>query len=1188
MATAYTSLLGLALPVTGELSGTWGDTVNTAITGLLDTAVAGTTSITVDADTTLTTTTGAANTSRQAIILWNPAAGTTTRNITAPAQSKMYTVINASGGTQSIVLRGAGPTTGVTILKGESAIVAWNGSDFVKVSTVGGAGTFTNLTVTGNTILGDAIGDTLTVNATTSFTAPVNLPSTGRSAAAALTPTNPAFLYGVASTYTDTTSSGTLAPVASFYGLAQPTLSTSNVTTYTTAATLYIANAPTTGGSATITNPYSLYVAAGAVNLGGNTAVTGTLSATGNATLASGTATTSGATIGSPSQAIDGGSYLRLQNSNSTTNWQISANLIGGGVLDFTPSTTGGGTTFTTPRMALSSTGLAVTGALSATTNITLGTDTSYNLNIKSAATAATNAIANIIAGNAGLSALFLSDTDLNAVGRFQYQHSDNTLHVFVNSLDRFIFADTGLAVTGTLSATGTTSIGSGTALGTVPLDVHTLTGACEVGIYANSNASATAHAQLRLYSGGTSGGDPIVNWEVTGGSRYYMGIDNSNSDKLVIGSGYNPGASDYLTIDATGLAVTGALSATGIISSPSSIRVVPTTGTNSALFYSTNTGGTSFFGMDNSAGGGWSAGAYALGVWQGGAYPIAFGTNGTLRMTLDSSGNLGIGTSSPGSRVDARLAASGSGAVVTVGNVNNGPFGGFGITDGAPYPLEVWGNVIVFKTNGASYASTTEKMRLDTSGYLGIGETVPVSRIHVSGTGFGATTTIRIDSTSTSNSAPPSLILTRSSSAVMSAQGIGNIYFTRLLTDASSNTAASIVATGNNSSSAPTCTLNYDALTTQVWKINGTQAASITSTGLAVTGTIQPTTDLVLSTGQLTSNSGSNPLLFGINNVEKMRLGTTGTLTLAKSQGVIQSGADGYLALSGGSSVALGAAIIAFGESHATAPNEMHFRNSGNTTRMTLDASGNLLVGKTASALATAGVELQGVGFLSVTRAERPFVLNRLTTDGDLIELYRDSVSKATIGITTNNLTFGVGGAEKMRLTSVGDLLVGTTSAGLSGVTIYNAAANSNVGRVDIAKSASGAATAMTFRYVATAVGSISYTDVATSFNTSSDYRLKDNIAPMAGALAKVAALKPVTYQWKLDGSAGEGFIAHELAEVCPDAVTGEKDAVDADGTPQYQGIDTSFLVATLTAAIQEQQALIASLTARLDAANL
>jgi hypothetical protein len=187
----------------------------------------------------------------------------------------MYTVINASGGTQSIVIRGVGPTTGVTVLKGESALVAWNGSDFVKVSSIGGSLTLLDLTVTGNTILGDAAADTLTVNATTTHTAPtsfsgqVKLPSTGRSAAAALTPTNPAFLYGVASTYTDTTSSGTLAPVASFYGLAQPTLSTSNVTTYTSAATLYIANAPTTGGSATITNPYSLYVAAGAAYFGG-------------------------------------------------------------------------------------------------------------------------------------------------------------------------------------------------------------------------------------------------------------------------------------------------------------------------------------------------------------------------------------------------------------------------------------------------------------------------------------------------------------------------------------------------------------------------------------------------------------------------------------------------------------------------------------------------------------------------------------------------------------------------------------------------------------------------------------------------------------------------------------------------------------------------------------------------------
>ena len=75
MTTAYTSLLGLALPVTGELSGTWGDVVNNSITSLVDTAVAGTTTISTDADVTLTTTTGASNQARQQIILWTAEIG---------------------------------------------------------------------------------------------------------------------------------------------------------------------------------------------------------------------------------------------------------------------------------------------------------------------------------------------------------------------------------------------------------------------------------------------------------------------------------------------------------------------------------------------------------------------------------------------------------------------------------------------------------------------------------------------------------------------------------------------------------------------------------------------------------------------------------------------------------------------------------------------------------------------------------------------------------------------------------------------------------------------------------------------------------------------------------------------------------------------------------------------------------
>jgi hypothetical protein len=96
-----------------------------------------------------------------------------------------------------------------------------------------------------------------------------------------------------------------------------------------------------------------------------------------------------------------------------------------------------------------------------------------------------------------------------------------------------------------------------------------------------------------------------------------------------------------------------------------------------------------------------------------------------------------------------------------------------------------------------------------------------------------------------------------------------------------------------------------------------------------------------------------------------------------------------------------------------------------------------------------------------------------------------------------------------------------------------------------------------------------------------------------MVGALNLIQQLKPCTYNWKTDGADGQGFIAHELQEVVPDCVTGDKDAVetyiDEEGNeqtrPVYQGIDTSFLVATLTAAIQEQQTIIQTLTSRIEA---
>lgn len=183
----------------------------------------------------------------------------------------------------------------------------------------------------------------------------------------------------------------------------------------------------------------------------------------------------------------------------------------------------------------------------------------------------------------------------------------------------------------------------------------------------------------------------------------------------------------------------------------------------------------------------------------------------------------------------------------------------------------------------------------------------------------------------------------------------------------------------------------------------------------------------------------------------------------------------------------------------------------------------------------------------------------------------------------------------------SGGNLLVATTSdlGGLGGkVQIASGASRG------IVQSINANTRLQEYLVSGSTVGFISTDGTNTTYSTSSDYRLKNTIAPMTGALAKVAQLKPVTYKWNADGSNGQGFIAHELAEVCPQAVTGEKDGTrieqyeispavaatyDEDGNeltsaieavmgerevPQYQGIDVSFLVATLTAAIQELKA--------------
>jgi hypothetical protein len=196
---AKTSLIGLTLPATGTLSGQWGDTINNAISQIIDVAVAGTQTISADADISLTVTEGTyastgltGNSAQYAVILWT-AGGTATRTITVPAQSKTYVVINNTTSTQSILVKGT-TGTGVTVVAGTRAIVAWDGTNFVNVGGGSAAGSTTqvqfnssgafgasaNLTFDGTTLTAnDFIDSSLTASKPVFTNGSKNLVSTG-------------------------------------------------------------------------------------------------------------------------------------------------------------------------------------------------------------------------------------------------------------------------------------------------------------------------------------------------------------------------------------------------------------------------------------------------------------------------------------------------------------------------------------------------------------------------------------------------------------------------------------------------------------------------------------------------------------------------------------------------------------------------------------------------------------------------------------------------------------------------------------------------------------------------------------------------------------------------------------------------------------------------------------------------
>jgi len=365
----------------------------------------------------------------------------------------------------------------------------------------------------------------------------------------------------------------------------------------------------------------------------------------------------------------------------------------------------------------------------------------------------------------------------------------------------------------------------------------------------------------------------------------------------------------------------------------------------------------------------------------------------------------------------------------------------------------------------------------------------------------------------------------------------------------------------------------------------NGTVGATTASTGAFTTLTSNGATTFTAGTASTSTTTGTTVITGG--------LGVSGRVNAANFDGIVganTAAAGNFTTLGATGNTSLDGGTFVFNDSGA----DKDFRIEGDTdanlffTDASADRIGigtsspsallsvststmtsQILIGQNASASTYGAISFNGVN----TDAGR----SGFTGGGGDTALYYD--------VPAGIHTFRITGSTKMILDASGNLFVNCTttpSASVGGVQMCNPAGTA-------CKMSAGATTSfVSYLEIINGngvIGSITGTSSTTTYSTSSDYRLKENIAPMTGALATVAQLKPVTYKWKTDGSNGQGFIAHELQAVVPDCVTGEKDAVDADGKPKYQGVDTSFLVATLTKAIQEQQALIESLTTRLTA---
>ncbi|QDP59819.1 MAG: hypothetical protein Unbinned5855contig1001_29 [Prokaryotic dsDNA virus sp.] len=267
-----------------------------------------------------------------------------------------------------------------------------------------------------------------------------------------------------------------------------------------------------------------------------------------------------------------------------------------------------------------------------------------------------------------------------------------------------------------------------------------------------------------------------------------------------------------------------------------------------------------------------------------------------------------------------------------------------------------------------------------------------------------------------------------------------------------------------------------------------------------------------------------------------------------------------------------------------------MNFGVGANATdRMVITYDGNVGIGYTNP---QQKLEVSGTSRFSRNGAESAQYMELIpTSTGNTLKAVGSSKSLIfdNTSSTTNEIHFRQGGSNKMIIKS-GVVLVGKTSSSSfntegielspTGLGVFTRAENSSL----LVNRTGSDGSVISIRNDNVVVGTISVSGSTTSYNTSSDYRLKENVVDMTGALDRIEQLQPKRFNFISEETTVDGFIAHEVQSVIPEAVFGEKDAVDEEGNPEYQGIDQAKIVPLLVGAIKELKAEIETLKSQIN----